>query len=101
MSGAEAGLRAMWTAAGVPQARQDAMVAHVTEKARSPGAGVRFFTIRDDPAQVAIPGCGASAVQAQAARDQAGRGAILPPCPQKPCDLGLFAYVPDQPELLL
>ena len=70
-------------------------------KARIPWAGVRIFTIRDDPAQAIMPGCDASAVQAQAARDQAGRGAILPPCPQKPCDLGLFAYVPNQPELPL
>ena len=101
MSGAEAGLRAMWTAAGVPQARQDAMVAHVTEKARSPGAGVRIFTIRDDPAQAIMPCCGASAVQAQAGRDQAGRGAILPPCPQARCDIGLFAERPAQAELAL
>lgn len=59
----------------------------------------REYTIRNDPTQTILPGCSASAVQAQAARDQAQRGAILPPTPQRPCDVGLFAYRPDQPGL--
>lgn len=67
----------------------------------SPPARPREWTVRTDPAQALMSGCDASARQAQAARDQSGRGAILPPCPQAPCNQGLFAYRPDQPALPL
>jgi hypothetical protein len=61
----------------------------------------REWTIRNDPAQLVIPGTEASAHQAQAARDQAGRGALLPRVDQAPCCDGLFAYRPEQPGLAL
>lgn len=56
--------------------------------------------VRNDPNQAAMPGMAPSAVQAQAARDQAGRGALLPKTEQKPADEGLFARAETpQPEL--
>ena len=48
-------------------------------------------TIRNDPAQATMPGMGPSAVQAQAARDQAGRGGLIPRGEQQKADEGLFA----------
>lgn len=52
------------------------------------------FVRRVKPAteQMAFPGMERSAVQAQAARDQAGRGALLAKGEQKRADEGLFAY---------
>ena len=47
-------------------------------------------TIRNDQRQLVIPGTEQSAVQAQAARDQAGRGALLPVKDQLPANEGLF-----------
>lgn len=41
--------------------------------------------------QTALPGTAPSAVQAQAARDAQGRGALLAKKPQKPANEGLFA----------
>lgn len=46
---------------------------------------------RGDMKQTALPGTAPSAVQAQAARDAQGRGALLAKVPQKPMDQGLFA----------
>lgn len=54
-------------------------------------------TIRNDPNQAAMPGMEPSAVQAQAARDQAGRGALQTDVPQKPADEGLFQR-PETPQ---
>ena len=48
-------------------------------------------TIRTDPNQAVMPGMEPSAVQAQAARDQSGRGALQGEGPQKRADEGLFA----------
>lgn len=48
-------------------------------------------TIRNDARQASMPGMEPSAVQAQAARDQSGRGAIEPRTQQKAADEGLFA----------
>jgi len=48
-------------------------------------------TIRNDPNQIGMPGMEASAVQAQAARDAQGRGALQSEAPQKPANEGLFA----------
>jgi len=48
-------------------------------------------TIRTDERQITIPGTEPSAVQAQAARDQAGRGALRGEGEQRPADAGLFA----------
>jgi hypothetical protein len=47
-------------------------------------------TIRNDARQADMFGRGDAAVQAQAARDQTGRGALLPKGEQKPADEGLF-----------
>ena len=48
-------------------------------------------TIRGDTRQVDMFGTADAAVQAQAARDQAGRGALAPNGPQAKADEGLFA----------
>lgn len=48
-------------------------------------------TIRTDPNQAVMPGMEPSAVQAQAAADQKGRGAIGPTGEVKPANEGLFA----------
>lgn len=48
-------------------------------------------TIRNDPNQITMPGTEPSAVQAQAARDAQGRGALQSDVGQKPPDEGLFA----------
>lgn len=48
-------------------------------------------TIRNDERQTLIPGTEASAVQAQAARDAQGRGALQTEVPQKAANEGLFA----------
>lgn len=57
-------------------------------------------TIRTDERQAVMPGMERSAVQAQAARDQAGRGALLPTGEQRPANEGLFApKPPDQKPL--
>ena len=47
-------------------------------------------TVRNDQRQLDIPGTEQSAVQAQASRDQAGRGALLPAKDQLPANEGLF-----------
>ena len=58
-------------------------------------------TIKNDIRQIGIPGTEPSAVQAQAAADQKGRGGLMPTEEQKPADEGLFAKPePVQPELL-
>jgi hypothetical protein len=60
----------------------------------------RAPTIRTDTRQVDMFGRSDAAVQAQAARDQAGRGALLPGVEQKAADEGLFARKETpQPEL--
>lgn len=57
-------------------------------------------TIRTDQRQAVMPGMGPSAVQAQAARDQAGRGGINPRGAVRPADEGLFKpQETPQPEL--
>lgn len=62
MSDPEAKLRALWTAEGVPQTRQDQILAEITAKAQ-PGAWVGPFRIpyaeELTPAgpQLVIPGC--------------------------------------------
>lgn len=48
-------------------------------------------TIKNDTRQDVMPGMGPSAVQAQAARDAQGRGALQSDVAQKPADEGLFA----------
>ena len=48
-------------------------------------------TIRSDQRQAVMPGMEPSAVQAQAARDQSGRGGLLPSGPQAKANEGLFA----------
>lgn len=48
-------------------------------------------TVRTDPRQETMPGMGPSAVQAQAARDQTGRGGLEPRVLQARADEGLFA----------
>lgn len=53
-------------------------------------------TIRNDVRQQDMFGTADAAVQAQAARDQAGRGALLPKGQQLPADEGLFAR-PEEP----
>jgi len=47
--------------------------------------------IRTDLRQAVMPGMEPSAVQAQAARDQSGRGALTAKADQRPADEGLFA----------
>ncbi len=54
-------------------------------------------TITEDERQIGMPGMERSAVQAQAARDQAGRGALSADVPQRAADEGLFAK-PEEPE---
>lgn len=64
MTDPEKELRASWTADGVPQARQDQMIADITAKAQ-PGAMVGPFRIpdrlrtemTDAGEQTVIPGC--------------------------------------------
>ena len=56
-------------------------------------------TIRTDPRQVDMFGKADAAVQAQAARDQAGRGALAPKTPQAKADEGLFATPDEQPSM--
>jgi Transglycosylase SLT domain len=57
-------------------------------------------TIRNDQRQAVMPGMEPSAVQAQAARDQAVRGGINPAGAVRPADEGLFAPKPvEQPAL--
>lgn len=57
-------------------------------------------TIRTDQRQQLMPGMEPSAVQAQAARDQAARGALNAKVPQKSADEGLFSRPqPEQPNL--
>lgn len=51
-------------------------------------------TIRTDQRQMAMPGMEAAAVQAQAARDQTGRGALQAKAEQRAADEGLFAAKP-------
>ena len=51
----------------------------------------RALTIRNDPAQLNMPGTEPTARQAQAARDATNGGRLGPKVPQKPADLGLFA----------
>lgn len=52
-----------------------------------------------DPAQIDVPGCRKTAVQAQAARDAIGRGGLGPKVPQRPLDVGLFDMARNQQEL--
>jgi hypothetical protein len=52
--------------------------------------------LRTDERQAVMPGMEPSAVQAQAARDQVGRGALLPTGEQKPANEGLFAPKPPE-----
>lgn len=63
---------------------------------REPEQRAAVPTYRTDPRQQAMPGMEPSAVQAQAARDQAGRGGLEPRVPQARPDEGLFA--PKAPE---
>lgn len=68
--------------------------------AERPAARVAEPTIRNDTRQDQMPGMEPSAVQAQAARDQTGRGGIGPGAEVKPADEGLFApKEPDQDAL--
>lgn len=48
-------------------------------------------TIHNDQRQITMPGAEPSAIQAQAARDAQGRGALQSDVTQKPADEGLFA----------
>jgi hypothetical protein len=63
---------------------------------REPEQRAAVPTYRNDPRQEAMPGMEPSAVQAQAARDQAGRGGLEPRVPQARPNEGLFA--PKAPE---
>lgn len=63
---------------------------------REPEQRAAVPTYRTDPRQEAMPGMEPSAVQAQAARDQAGRGGLEPRVPQARPNEGLFA--PKAPE---
>lgn len=63
---------------------------------REPEQRAAVPTYRTDPRQQAMPGMEPSAVQAQAARDQTGRGGLEPRVPQARPDEGLF--VPKAPE---
>lgn len=69
-------------------ARTDLLGRQIAEPRAKPAAEP---TIRNDPNQIAMPGMEASAVQAQAARDAQGRGALQSEIPQKPPNEGLFA----------
>jgi hypothetical protein len=62
---------------------------------RAPPAGPEP-TIHTDPNQAVMPGMEPSAVQAQAARDQAGRGGIGPAGEVRAADEGLFAPKEDR-----
>ena len=57
---------------------------------REPEQRAAVPTYRTDPRQQAMPGMEPSAVQAQAARDQTGRGGLEPRVPQARPDDGLF-----------
>jgi hypothetical protein len=57
---------------------------------REPEQRAAVPTYRTDPRQQAMPGMEPSAVQAQAARDQTGRGGLEPRVPQARPDEGLF-----------
>lgn len=63
---------------------------------REPEQRAAVPTYRNDPRQEAMPGMEPSAVQAQAARDQTGRGGLEPRVPQARPNEGLFA--PKAPE---
>jgi len=63
---------------------------------RDPEQRAAVPTYRNDPRQEAMPGMEPSAVQAQAARDQTGRGGLEPRVPQARPNEGLFA--PKAPE---
>jgi hypothetical protein len=52
-----------------------------------------------EPGQGLMPGMDPSAVQAQASRDQTGRGALTTNTPQLPADVGLFAPKSNQQDL--
>lgn len=62
MTDPETELRALWTARGVPQAKQDALIAEITAKAQ-PGAAVGPWRIpfatepTEQGNQYVIPGC--------------------------------------------
>ena len=58
---------------------------------REPEQRAAVPTYRTDPRQEAMPGMEPSAVQAQASRDQTGRGGLEPRVPQARPDEGLFA----------
>ncbi len=68
-------------------------VAITPEMRASVMAGQPLF---EDPKQLGMPGMEPSAKQAQAARDQAGRGMKTTAKPQKPADEGLFAPKKDE-----
>jgi hypothetical protein len=57
---------------------------------REPEQRAAVPTYRNDPRQEAMPGMEPSAVQAQASRDQTGRGGLEPRVPQARPDEGLF-----------
>jgi hypothetical protein len=81
-----------------PRAGPDLFNAPAPEPRAAP---VQEPLIRTDPRQTTIPGTEASAVQAQAARDAQGRGALLPSKPQAKADEGLFAHEQTPQESLL
>tara|TARA_R110000868_G_scaffold13885_4_gene64523 strand:+ start:1125 stop:8195 length:7071 start_codon:yes stop_codon:yes gene_type:complete len=68
---------------------------------REPEQRAAVPTFRTDPRQEAMPGMEPSAVQAQAARDQTGRGGLEPRVPQARPDEGLFGReAPEEGALL-
>jgi hypothetical protein len=87
-------------AGGVAPARATDLLGAMLSEGRQPRRAEP--TIRNDERQAAIPGTGPSAVQAQAARDQTGRGALRAEGEQKPANEGLFARPEkEQPGLAL
>lgn len=79
-----------------PQAGEDLFGATRAQ----PAARTPEPTIRNDQRQADMFGTKDAAVQAQAARDQAGRGALAPKAPQQRVDEGLFkAPEPHQSDL--
>lgn len=73
------------TQTATPQA--DLLGDNIPEMKVRPGAEP---TVKNDPNQATMPGMEPSAVQAQAARDAEGRGALQSDVPQKPANEGLF-----------
>ena len=68
---------------------------------REPEQRAAVPTFRTDPRQQAMPGMEPSAVQAQASRDQTGRGGLEPRVPQARPDEGLFGReAPEEGSLL-